>query len=528
MRLTETSRMVLVRAEVFMDLPTDQMAAIRQYLEEHHSAAGETLFREGDESDKLYVVRRGTIRVQRTRDGVLQEIGQRGVGAMIGETALIDSSPRSARVICETGCDFFALSRESFYEILSKYPSVATRMLRVLTTRIRDIDAMRLQEMEEKNRDLEITRVRLTGLLQELETSNHRLEAALDYRDRVLAVSPHPMIVTDKGNIVRLVNPAALRLFDRSEWGNLWDRVKPVAPDTIDTAEAALDQGRTWTGSLEVFDASERVLLCRVTAAPIADVGDGTAARLWIMENLAEQTALEQQTIQRELLATKSEMAAEIAHDLNNFLAVLSGNAELLDMHLGATRSEKVGRCMANIRQSLERIRLFADNLLNSRQPAGQRAAVDLNSFLANQLAFLRPQKKFKKIVFTTDWAPDIPPVICDPAAMQQVFYNLILNAAEALAGTAGAHSTVWVETRHIPERGIVRLRIADDGPGIPSSLDGLLFTRRVSSRPTGHGFGLLTVARIVKEHGGIVSAGARQGGGAELTIDLPVGLPKG
>ena len=523
MGLTETSRVVLVRAEVFMGLPTDHIAAIRQYLEEHHFAAGETLFREGDEGDRLYVVRRGSIRLQRVRDGILHEAGRRGAGEMIGETALIDSSPRGVTVACETDSDFFALSREAFYEILSKYPSVATQILRVLTTRIRDIDAARVQELEEKNRDLEDARDRLTRLLHELETSNDRLQAALSYRDRVLAVSPHPVIVTDTSNSVRLINTAALQLFGESDWGALWDWVRPVAAETVTAIEETLRQGLTWAGELEVYDVGERVLLCKVTAAPISDTGDGNAARLWMMEDLTEIKALEQQAIQRERLATKGEMAAEIAHELNNYLAVLSGNAELLDMHLGPGRTEKAGRCLSNIRQSLERIRVFTDNLLNSRHPSGQKIAVDLNTFLENQVAFLRPQKKFKKVVFKTEWGPDVPSVICDPSAIQQVFYNLVLNAADSLAETAGAHSTVWIETRFFPELSMIRLRVADDGPGISSSLEGSLFKRRVSSKPTGHGFGLLTIGRIVKEHGGDIAAGARQGGGAEFTINLPV-----
>jgi len=515
--------MVLVRAEVFMDLPTDQLAAIRRYLEERHFAAGRTLFRKGDEGDSLYVIRRGSVRLQRVKDEIIQESGRRGPGEMIGETALIDSSPRGVTVVCETDADFFALSRQAFYDILSNYPSIATQILRVLTTRIRDIDAARVQELEEKNRALEQARDRLTQLLHELETSNDHLEAAVSYRDRVLAVSPHPVIVTDTSNCVRLINPAALQLFGESDWGALWDWVRPVAIETVAAVEETLRQGTTWAGELEVYDSSERVLLCKVTAAPISDTGDGNAARLWMMEDLTEIRALEQQAIQRERLATKGEMAAEIAHELNNYLAVLSGNAELLDMHLGPGQTEKAGRCLSNIRQSLERIRVFTDNLLNSRHPSGQKIATDLNTFLENQVAFLHPQKKFRKVIFKTDWGLDVPPVICDPSAIQQVFYNLALNAAEALAETAGAHSTVWIETRYVPELGMVQLRVADDGPGIPSSLEGSLFKRRVSSKPTGHGFDLLTIGRIVNEHGGNVAAGPRQGGGTEFTINLPV-----
>ncbi len=514
--------MVLVRAEVFMGLSTDHLAVIRMYLEEQHFAGGQTLFREGDEADKLYVVRRGLVRLQHVRDGILYEAGQRGPGEGIGETALIDSSPRSATAACVSDCDFFALPREAFYEILAKYPAIATQILRVLTARIRDIDATRVQELEEKNRALEQARDRLTQLLAHLEATNDRLEAALSSRDCFLSVSPFPVILTDADNTVRLINPAALRLFGESKWRPLWEWIRPVMAETATRIEGTLRQGTTWTGEVEVCNPTGHVLLCRLIAVPIPNTGDGASGRLWILEDRTGIRALEEQMIQSERLATKGEMAAEIAHELNNFLAVLSGNTELLEMHLVSQNAERAGCSLSNIRQSLDRVRVFTDNMLNSHHPSGRKIRTEINAFLENQVAFLRPQRKFKKVVFTTAWGADVPSVVCDPSAMQQVFYNLLLNAAEALAETADSHSTIWIETSYLQEDGVVRLRVADDGLGIPPELEGSLFKKRVSSKPAGHGFGLLTIQRIVKDHGGNVTAGPRDGGGAEFTIELP------
>jgi signal transduction histidine kinase len=81
---------------------------------------------------------------------------------------------------------------------------------------------------------------------------------------------------------------------------------------------------------------------------------------------------------------------------------------------------------------------------------------------------------------------------------------------------------TVRIETSYSQGDGVVRLRVSDDGPGIAPELEGSLFKKRVSSKPAGHGFGLLTILRIVKDHGGNVTAGPRDGGGAEFTIELP------
>jgi signal transduction histidine kinase len=216
-------------------------------------------------------------------------------------------------------------------------------------------------------------------------------------------------------------------------------------------------------------------------------------------------------------------MAAEIAHELNNFLAVLSGNAELLTMTIGESVPEKVQKRLGNMCETIERIRVFTDNLLHSRHPSGQKSTIDLNAFLANQIAFLHPQKRIKKIPIYTEWGAALPEMTCDASAVQQVFYNLILNAADALATSNGSDIGVWVKTEYLAGPRQVRLTVADSGPGIPADLLPALFKERVSTKPTGHGFGLLTIARIINEHGGSIAVRNRDEGGALFEVLLPV-----
>jgi len=106
------------------------------------------------------------------------------------------------------------------------------------------------------------------------------------------------------------------------------------------------------------------------------------------------------------------------------------------------------------------------------------------------------------------------------------VFYNLLLNSAEALSDSASGQHTAYVTTRFNREQNTAELIVADDGPGIAPEVMKQLFHERVSTKPTGHGFGLLTIARIVEEHGGKIEAGTRDGGGAQFQISLPIGKP--
>lgn len=524
--LTDTGRLVLQHVDLFSGLPANDLNEFHRFLEVRQTPQGTILFNEGDEGDRLYVVRKGSIQIIKKRpDGDIL-LAQRGPGEVIGEMALVDSSPRFATAICQVDCDLFVLSRESFSEVIQRQPEIASRILRVLAARVRETDNADLQQLERKNRDLEAARDRLEHLLHELEGSNRNLEAALSYRDRALAVAPYPVIVTDSANQVRLINPAAMTLFGPSGDGDFWSWVHPADSSLRDTVDEALRCNVTWKGEIEVTGRGGRPLICKMVAAPITDTGEGSAARLWMFEDLTEMRLLEQQSLRREHLATKGEMAAEIAHELNNFLAVLSGNAELLTMTIGDTVPEKVKKRLGNMSETIERIKVFTDNLLHSRHPSGQKTTLDLNAFLDNQIAFLRPQKRIKKIPIHTDWGTDIPEITCDASAIQQVFYNLILNAADALAGSTDENMGVWVRTRFLPDRRHVELTVADSGPGIPQELLDILFKQRVSTKPSGHGFGLLTIMRIIAEHGGSVSARNREEGGALFEILLPVNTP--
>lgn len=524
MKLTDTARMVLVRAEVFMDLPNDYLASIRQYLEEQHLAAGHTVFREGEVGDKLFVVRRGSVRLQKVRDGVLYEVGRRGPGDMLGETALIDSSPRNVTVVCVGACDFFTLSREAFYEILSRLPAVATKILKVLTARIRDVDAARLQELESKNTALEQARDRLKQLLAHLESTNDQLEAAMSSHDCFLSMSPLPMVLTDAGNNVRLTNAAAVRKFGEARSRNIWEWLNTANQESTAAIDATAGDGSTWEGELDLIGPGDVALIVKVMVVPVTDGNAGQTARLWIMDDRTSERLIEKQTCQATWLAAKGEMAAEIAHELNNYLAVLSGNSELLEMHLGNGNSEKAGLCVSNIRQSLDRIRVFTDEMLGARDRSGSRTSWNISELVANQIAFLRPQRMFKKVVIKTELADGVLPFLCDASNIQQIVYNLLLNSAEALAETSDSHSTIWVGTEFLPMARTVRIRIADDGPGIPPELKPKLFRRRVSTKSSDRGFGLLIVDRLVSGLGGRVSAGSRSGGvGTEFIVELPI-----
>lgn len=509
MGLSDTGHIVLKSVEVFGGLPNDILDVIRSYMEERVAPAGTVLFSEGQTAEDVFFVRQGIVQIIKSNDGHAEVLARRGRGEVIGEMALMDASARFASAICETDCDLFVLSRKRFFDLLPKHPSIAERIMRVMSQRVREADVKRLEGLEAKTK--------------ELETARAKLEASLTYRDRVLAYAPYPIIVTDVANRVQLANTAAQRIFGHPRKRPLWEWITPKSSEIAAESEDRLLHSSSWKGELELTGPDDAQLYCKVIAVPIANTGDGRAARLWIFEDLTEIRALQSRALDRERLALKGEMAGEIAHELNNYLAVLMGNVELLPMFLGDSTAPNVQKALKSIQNALSQVALFTESLLRSRHPAGQRTAIMLNEFLENQIAFLRPQKRLKKAVIKTHWDTNVPEFECDASGLQQVFYNLLLNSADSLAAAGTEHFTIFVSTRFDASTGRVELVVEDDGPGIPDDIRSRMFKERVSTKPTGHGFGLLTIARIIQEHGGEITAGTREGGGARFVISLPV-----
>lgn len=120
----------------------------------------------------------------------------------------------------------------------------------------------------------------------------------------------------------------------------------------------------------------------------------------------------------------------------------------------------------------------------------------------------------------------DLPPIVCHPAQLSQVWTNLIVNAADALAG---AESPVLTVTTSSPRPGWVRVSIADNGPGIdPDTLDHIFeprFTTKAGRVQYGMGLGLTISRTIVERHGGTIRLDSHPGG-TVATVDLPLEGP--
>lgn len=230
------------------------------------------------------------------------------------------------------------------------------------------------------------------------------------------------------------------------------------------------------------------------------------------------------QLVHSERMAAKGEMAAEIGHEISNYLAAISARAQMLTMELGKAEPDKIARHARIIMEQASNMAILTKGLMDFSHKEMKVVRVDINDLIRRTADFVRPQNKFNQVEFALELAEGLPAITADAGQLQQVFINLFQNAAEAMIekGTLEKRITVttgWQETGET-----VLLKISDNGPGMSRAIVDKVFQPTFTTKPTGHGFGLSTCYRIAAAHRGRIWAESEVGRGATFALVLPVG----
>lgn len=226
----------------------------------------------------------------------------------------------------------------------------------------------------------------------------------------------------------------------------------------------------------------------------------------------------QQELIHKEKLASMGQLAAGVAHELNNPLGTIMLFADALAQELPPDHPYQ--KDLKMILDEANRAKKIVAGLLNfARQQEVLAQDTDLHSLLDQVLENLRHQPIFAGIEIVKHYDPKVRIIQADPAQLQQVFINLLTNAAEAINGPG----TITVTTRAL--NGQVEISIADTGCGIPPEHMNKLFTPFFTTKPPGKGtgLGLSIVYGIVKMHRGQINVQSEVGKGTTFTITLPV-----
>lgn len=236
------------------------------------------------------------------------------------------------------------------------------------------------------------------------------------------------------------------------------------------------------------------------------------------------------QLIHSAKMAAVGELAAGIAHELNNPLTSVLGYAELLAWKLrqdGASEAEAASRGrdstledLAVIAKEALRARDIVRALLDfSRQSESVPEETDLNQAVRDALGLVRRQMEKAGVTIEECYAPDLPPLSLAVGRIQQVFLNLFTNALQAMP-TGGV---LTIRSRRVGSE--VAVSVADTGVGIPEEHRFRIFEPFFTNKPvgTGTGLGLAVGLGIVQEHGGRIEVESQVGEGSTLTVWLPL-----
>ncbi len=346
---------------------------------------------------------------------------------------------------------------------------------------------------------------------------------------QVLEACPVPIQMTGRDGRILYRSPATKMLFGDTEsaldyYANPEDRVPYVeklrATGSVDDFEVQLKRA---DGSVFWGSVSSRMITFHGEEVIVSNTLDLTDRRAVEAQLARQREALHQS----EKLSALGELLAGVAHELNNPLSVVVGQALLLKETVKDPALVERARKIGNAAERCARI--VKTFLAMARQKPAASTAVDMNEAMYATLDVTGYSLRAAGVDVSLSLAADLPAVWADPDQLSQVLINLIVNAEQALQGCPDGR-LIAITTRHDPDRGEVELRISDNGPGIPEDIRSRIFEPFFTTKDVGSGtgIGLAFCHRIVEAHGGSIGLEDTPGGGATFILRLPVAMESG
>jgi two-component system NtrC family sensor kinase len=221
--------------------------------------------------------------------------------------------------------------------------------------------------------------------------------------------------------------------------------------------------------------------------------------------------------IQSEKLASLGKMAAGVAHEINNPLTAILINTHLMLEKI--SKKDFFYESLNLIAEETLRCSQIVKGLLEfSRQTPPQKVPTDINELVERIVQLLKNQAAFQNILIIKELDPGLPLVSLDRGQIQQVFWNLMLNASEAMP--RGGNLTIV--SRLSPDRKTVDIRFIDTGVGIPKENLNKLFDPFFTTKNSGTGLGLAVSYGIIQQHQGKIDIKSEPGKGSVFTLSFP------
>jgi PAS domain S-box-containing protein len=411
-----------------------------------------------------------------------------------------------------------------------------------------------------------LEQIRRRRAILERGAAERRIRDLERYHDHILQNMNSALLVVDAEGRITACNPPAERILGR---GAESLRGLPLGPGLAGPArllQRALAEGARFRGAeSEIARADGSVVPIGISCAPILDSEGVRIGAVATFQDLTEIHQLQRQVLQSEKLASLGQLAAGVAHEINNPMGFIHANlaqmaeyvrdlrrawarVEELQKAVAAREAGEIARASQSLaatadeldvafllsdlakairesQEGSERIRHIVSDLRDfSHQDTGERVPADLNHCLESTANIVWPM--MKHLVVLEKEYQELPAVSCFPMQLKQVFMNLLVNAFQAIeerVGSSGGTGRVRLRTRRAA--GGVEVQVEDDGIGIAAEDQGRLFDPFFTTKKVGMGtgLGLSTSYSIVRRHGGAIRVESRRGHGALFRVWLPL-----
>ena len=354
------------------------------------------------------------------------------------------------------------------------------------------------------------------GEVQQIVT---RLIREKGFLEKVFEALQEGVIILDPNGVIGFVNRAASRFFgldpQRAEGEHLSSQVRGLDWKILGKP------GRTISRDLEVFYPENRFLNFYLAPIEGGSITGESLGYVMLVRDLTRTREEAAKILESERVNALTLLAAGVAHEIGNPLNSLDIHLQLLGRKfrkLSIATRKPLETHLATARGEIRRLDTILKQFLHAVRPTmPRRERQDIHALLHESLRLLEHELESRKISVALDLAASLPPATLDPGQFEQVFYNLIRNAYQALTGEDGR---ITIRTRFNDYEYVIT--IEDNGTGISPEHMGAIFEPYLTTKPTGSGLGLLIVRRIVREHGGEIAIESEEDHGTRVIIHLP------
>lgn len=284
--------------------------------------------------------------------------------------------------------------------------------------------------------------------------------------------------------------------------------------------QAVGDKGRTSCRELTCETSGGKVSHLSISCSPVQTRTGERVGAVLLVDDVTERKRLQNQMQQVQQLAALGHMAAKVAHEVRNPLSAIKAAAQLLSEE--ANGKGLVGQLSRIIDEECDRLRKLTSDFLAYARPATPRAdEVQVGDVVRRCLRLMQADLRKKGIAVSLRMGRSLPRVEADAEQLEQVFMNLITNAAQAMEG--GGRLGVCVRLIESDGRHLVETSVKDTGPGVPAECLDKIFEPFFTTKTRGTGLGLSIARQIVEAHEGEIVVSTRPGQGSNFRVRIPV-----